>query len=183
MANFIFHLGSFIRRIYLSSRRVLFQTIYVILVIITLLLCGYNVFQSFVEYALHPQVVTLEKQPPFQTDFPGLTICAPSIFTPKRLGGLLIYSFFCSINKWSEFFFVSRDYLQFQKNPWWFFKKISESKWRLSKRRILKTSGNVQKLWIEGFSEIHPETIDFQRECTAWRVGDILQISSDQHSV
>lgn len=51
--------------------------------------CCYNVAVILQGFFAFDTFISLYKQPPNGTDFPGITICAPAIFTPKYLAGLL----------------------------------------------------------------------------------------------
>lgn len=47
--------------------------------------CGYNVGVIFYKYLEHETIISLENLSPNTTDFPGITICAPSIIKPQVL--------------------------------------------------------------------------------------------------
>ncbi len=47
--------------------------------------CGYNVAIIFNKFLDHETIISLENLPPSTTDFPGITICAPSIIKPQVL--------------------------------------------------------------------------------------------------
>ena len=49
--------------------------------------CGFNIAVFLVKYLRYDTIITLHQSPPNTTDFPGITVCAPSIFTPQQLAG------------------------------------------------------------------------------------------------
>ena len=52
--------------------------------------CGYNVRLICHKYFEFETIISLENSPPSTTGFPGITICAPSIFKPQKLAGKLL---------------------------------------------------------------------------------------------
>jgi len=49
--------------------------------------CLINVLHIFDKYYRHETIISLQNDPPNITAFPGITICAPSIFKPQTLAG------------------------------------------------------------------------------------------------
>ena len=49
--------------------------------------CWYNVGIIMTRYFSFNTMVSLYKEPPNITEFPGITVCAPTIFTPEHLAG------------------------------------------------------------------------------------------------
>ena len=47
--------------------------------------CLLNVINIMNKYFQYETIISLQNNPPNRTDFPGITICAPSIFTPETL--------------------------------------------------------------------------------------------------
>ena len=89
------------------------QVFIAICVVLLAIWCGYNIREIFMKYNQDETIISLENSPPGITEFPGITICAPSIFKPQKLAGMiemyllsLFLQCFCrnvSKNFWCEF--------------------------------------------------------------------------------
>ena len=55
--------------------------------------CLINVIQIMEKYYNYETIISLQNDPPSETGFPGITICAPSIFRPQELARLFPQSF------------------------------------------------------------------------------------------
>ncbi|KAJ6218392.1 hypothetical protein RDWZM_009549 [Blomia tropicalis] len=64
--------------------------------------CLYNVINIMIKYFEFETIISLHNEPPDMTDFPGVTLCAPSIFTPQRLAQLFPDSFGQMFNKYKN---------------------------------------------------------------------------------
>lgn len=60
-----------------------------ICVVLLAVWCAYNIKEIYFKYKGGDTIISLENSPPGVTDFPGITICAPSIFKPQKLAGMI----------------------------------------------------------------------------------------------
>lgn len=69
------------------------QVFIAICVVLLAVWCAYNIKEIFIKFSKGDTIISLENSPPGVTDFPGITICAPSIFKPQKLAGKIVHKF------------------------------------------------------------------------------------------
>ena len=79
--NLLELLKSYLRQLHVG------QIIIGVCILVLSIWCGYNVKHIFDKYLDYETIISLQNEPPTITDFPGITICAPSIFKPQTLAG------------------------------------------------------------------------------------------------